>query len=62
MRYHVRGILTALLRRSQPVLPSPEILVPEEEVMGTNRNRRLHLNIGKHFCTVRVTEHWHRLS
>ena len=25
------------------------------------KHKRLHLNIRKHFFTVRVTEHWHRL-
>ncbi|KFQ88236.1 hypothetical protein N337_01037, partial [Phoenicopterus ruber ruber] len=25
------------------------------------KHRRFHLNIRKHFFTVRVTEHWHRL-
>ena len=39
-------------------------MVPSARTRGhghTVKHRRFPLNIRKHFFTVRVTEHWHRL-
>jgi len=39
-------------------------VVPTDRTRGnghTLKHRRFPLSIGKHFFTVRVTEHWHRL-
>ena len=39
-------------------------MVPSDRNRGNRRklkHRRFPLNIRKHFFTVRVTEHWHRL-
>lgn len=36
-------------------------LVPEQEAMVKNWNKRFPRNIRKHFFTVWVTEHWNRL-
>lgn len=39
-------------------------MVPSDTTRGKKhklKHGRSHLNIKKHFFTVRVTEHWHRL-
>jgi len=39
-------------------------VVPSDRIRGNGhklKHRRFPLNISKHFFTVRVTEHWHRL-
>jgi len=39
-------------------------VVPSDRIRGNGhrlKHRTFHLNIGKCFFTVRVTEHWHRL-
>ena len=39
-------------------------VVPSDRTRGsryTLKHRRVHLNFGKHFFTVGVTENWHRL-
>jgi len=39
-------------------------VIPSDRTRGNGQKlkyRMLYLNIGKHFFTVRVTEHWHRL-
>jgi len=39
-------------------------VVPRDRIRGNGhklKHRRIFLNISKHFFTVRVTKHWHRL-
>jgi len=39
-------------------------VVPSDSTRGNGhqlKHRRFHLNIRKHFFTVRMTKHWHRL-
>lgn len=43
----------------------PPSVVPSDRTRGEEhilKHRRLPLNVRKHFLTVRVTKHWHRLS
>jgi len=36
-------------------------VMPGDKTRGKLKHRRLPLNVRKHFFTVRVMEHWHRL-
>jgi len=40
-------------------------VVPSDRTRGNGRklkHRKFLLNTRKHFCTVRMTQHWHRFS